>query len=129
MTAKRKLLQAWFDASEWSGIEARVLEIFDFFKAQGWSQKQILGNALIALAEKHGDAEMVEPFQRGVVLTDSIQARIDALLAAADRLSAMTSNGHSSVPHQAVEEVIQDVSDFEASLADRYQPLKFDDEE
>jgi hypothetical protein len=124
----RKHLQAWFDDSEWSGIEARVLAIAAHFIEQGWSQKQLLGNALIALAEKHGEAEMVEPFQRGVVLTDSIQARIDALLAAADKLSAMASNGHSSVPHQAVEDVMQDVSDFEASLADRYQPLKFDDE-
>jgi hypothetical protein len=125
----RKHLQAWFDDSEWSGIEARVLAIAKHFAGQGWSQKQIIGNALIALAEKYGDAEMVEPFQRGVVLSGAIEQRIADLLAAADRLSAMASNGHSSVPHQAVEEVIQDVSDFEASLADRYQPLKFDDDE
>jgi hypothetical protein len=122
-----KHLQAWFGRSEdWTGTEARVLEIIAFFEDQGWSQKQIIGNAMFALAEKYGNGS--EPFQRGAVLTDAIEQRIADLLAAADRLSALASNGHSSVPHQAVEEVIQDVSDFEASLADRYQPLRFDDD-
>lgn len=126
---REKQIQSWFDPTV--PAEKSVIDVFEKLRAEDWTAKEIVGNGLLALAERLGSntERLIIPDTQ---ISGETQRSLLTLFAAIEHLNGMVSNGV-ALPisaQDAVSELNRAREDFgaiETSMASRYQPLKFDD--
>lgn len=123
---RQKLIQGWFDPDQ--PLEKEVIEICEYFqKKHGLTQKEVIQWAMRVLSQTEWREAMLVPEDR--------DAQLEAMASKLDNLIAIIASGDFSTPEhrqQVVHEyntTYNDLNAIEASMADRYKPLQFDDDE
>jgi hypothetical protein len=120
-------IQAWFDfVSGADNPDYPIVDYYNRLRLLGWSPKKIIGTAILALQEAAGD-QIEQPRvssvdQKFEQIMTAINAISDTLQTAGLRLDAAT---------QATVDDIrsENFGAVERSMASRYQPITYQDDE
>lgn len=123
---RQKLIQGWFDPDQ--PLEKEVIEICEHFqKKHKLTQKEVIQWAMRVLSQTQWREAMLIPEDR--------DAQLEAMANKLDNLIAIIASGDFSTPEhrqQVVHEyntTYNDLNAIESSMADRYKPLQFEDDE
>lgn len=123
---RQKLIQGWFDPDE--PIENEIIQICEHFqKEYRLTQKEVIQWAMRVLSQAEWRDAMLIPEDRDDQLT-ALSAKLDALIKVIASGEFSTPEHRQQVMHE-YNTTYNDLNAIESSMADRYKPLNFTDEE